>query len=133
MNDANPEDTTGKRVLVVDDNQQLLRFVAQLLRGEGFEVAIASDGHIAVEWCEENGRPDLLLTDVCMPEIDGPTLYQRLSSRFPGIPVLFMSATAGDDETQVIAPLLIKPFRRDQLTSMITTSLSAKSIPGDNS
>lgn len=131
MNDARPIGTNGYKLLVVDDNDLILQLVSRLLRREGFDVATASDGYAALDWCEMNGQPDFLLTDVCMPGLDGPTLYRKLSHRFPDLPVLFMSATpevAQEDET---APLLEKPFRSEQLTAMISASLHGESPDSD--
>lgn len=112
-----------KRVLVVDDSEPTLQLVDRQLRSDGFDVATVSNAKDAVRWCDANGPPDLLLSDVCMPEIDGPTLYQLLNSKFPGIPALFMSAGYGEEFSDVLWPLLEKPFTRDQLRSMINVSL----------
>ncbi len=123
MNTGRPNCAIGKRVLVVDDNELILNLVDRHLRGEGFDVTTALDGDAAISWCEKYGQPDLLLTDVCMSGIDGPTLAQHLSKQFPRIPVVFMSGIDKDVQNRVIAPFLQKPFFRNQLISMINTAL----------
>ncbi|MDZ7684743.1 MAG: response regulator [Gammaproteobacteria bacterium] len=112
-----------KRVLVVDDSESILKLVDEQLRMEGFDVATASNANDAVSWCDSNGAPDLLLSDVSMPEVDGPTLHRLLDSRFPGIPVLFMSGGSVNSLAEFPWPLLDKPFTHDQLRTMINVSL----------
>lgn len=113
-----------RRVLVVDDSEAILMLVDYQLRIDGFDVVTVSNANDAMSWCDANGPPDLLLSDVCMPEIDGPTLYQLLNIKFPGIPALFMSAESeyGEEFAEILWPLLEKPFTREQLRSMINIS-----------
>lgn len=112
-----------KCVLVVDDSEIILTLVDRQLRTEGFDVATVSNANDAIGWCEAHGSPDLLLSDVCMPEVDGPTLHQLLDSKFPGIPALFMSGGYGAEVADIGWPLLKKPFTRDQLRALINVSL----------
>jgi DNA-binding NtrC family response regulator len=120
MENAMPKRT---RVLVVDDSELILQLIDRQLRTEGFDVVTASNACDAISWCDANGSPDLLLSDVCMPEIDGPALYQLLDRKFPGIPALFMSGGYGEELADVVWPVLDKPFTRDQLRAMINVSL----------
>ncbi|MEX2326433.1 MAG: response regulator [Pseudomonadales bacterium] len=112
-----------KRLLVVDDNELILQLVSRQLSAEGYDVVAVSSANDAIGWCDVNGSPDLLLSDVSMPEIDGPTLYHSLDSKFPGLPALFMSAAHGKELSGIPWPLLEKPFTRDQLRSLINVSL----------
>lgn len=112
-----------KRVLVVDDSESILKLINEQLRLEGFEVATATSADDAISWCDANGPPDLLLSDICMPEVDGPTLHQLLDRKYPGIPALFMSGGYDKNLSDVAWPLLQKPFTREQLKSMINVSL----------
>lgn len=116
------EEYHRKRVLVVDDSEPVLQLVDRQLRTDGFDVVTASNANEAMSWCDENGAPDLLLSDVCMPEVDGPTLYQLLNDKFPGMPALFMSAGYGEEHADVVWPLLEKPFTQVQLRAMINIS-----------
>jgi chemosensory pili system protein ChpA (sensor histidine kinase/response regulator) len=79
------------RVLVVDDDLHSRDAVARLLADEGYESAVASDGEEATlllpTW-----RPDLVVTDLNMPRLDGRGLLQRVARLLPGTPVIVVSA-----------------------------------------
>ena len=79
-------------VLVVEDSELLRNLIAQFLRDSGYKVLIATDGQqglkVAGEWAE---TIDLLLTDVVMPVLGGQELAAKLSAKYPGLTVLFMS------------------------------------------
>lgn len=107
-----------KSLLVVDDDESIANMVARQLQAEGLKVATANDGQAAINWCNENGEPDLLLTDVCMPGLDGPGLYEQLSQEFPTLPVLYVSATADLDDER-ITPLLRKPYEFRDLLALV--------------
>lgn len=120
-----PTDTTIKPlILVVDDDAPLLCMVEKVLQSKGYSVVTASCGETAIEWCQCNGPPDLLLTDVRMPGMAGPILVEHLSSQFPEMPVLFMSGTAGDDPNFKLEPLLEKPFSLKNLVILVTQLLA---------
>lgn len=111
------------RVLVVDDNEQILHLVGLLLGRLGIDTIMASSGAAAMRWFEHNDRPDLLITDVSMPDMEGPVLYRALSGRFPGLPVLYMSGSPENDLPTGIYPLLRKPFDFHQLELMVIASM----------
>jgi two-component system cell cycle sensor histidine kinase/response regulator CckA len=79
-------------VLVVEDSELLRNLITQFLRDSGYKVLIATDGQqalkVAGEWAE---TIDLLLTDVVMPVLGGQELAAKLSAKYPGLTVLFMS------------------------------------------
>lgn len=117
------------RVMVVDDEEVIRRFVARHLVGRGFEVLTAGSGREALDlrpaW---GGCPDLLLTDVVMPEMDGVELAEAMRARDPSTRVLFMSGYSADalrrhslDPEQV--DLLAKPFRLAALDEAIAAIL----------
>ncbi|MGH9196925.1 MAG: response regulator, partial [Acidimicrobiia bacterium] len=66
-----------EKILVADDDPDIVRFVEINLRLEGFEVLTAGDGEVAVETATEE-RPDLVLLDIMMPKMDGLEVTQRL-------------------------------------------------------
>jgi two-component system OmpR family response regulator len=86
---AEPE--LGPRVLVVDDEESITELVSMALRYEGFEVQTASSGYGALEQIEAF-RPDLILLDVMLPDIDGFNIAERLRRDRHDIPVLFLTA-----------------------------------------
>jgi chemosensory pili system protein ChpA (sensor histidine kinase/response regulator) len=92
LGDAEARDKPRRpRVLVVDDDTRSRDAVARLLSDEGYEAAVASDGEEATlllpSW-----RPDLVLTDLNMPRLDGRGLLQRVARLLPGTPVIVVSA-----------------------------------------
>ena len=88
--DAAP--TGGETVLVAEDDDLVRRLTVSVLDGLGYEVAVAANGREALERVERDGlRPDLLLTDVVMPEMSGKDLAEALQEGLPALKVLFMS------------------------------------------
>jgi CheY-like chemotaxis protein len=88
----------GKLVLVVDDDPAVLRMAAKVLRRGGYEVLEAGAGRDALKLAEErDGKIDLLLTDVVMPEMGGREVSEALRARYPHVRVLFMSAYTEDE------------------------------------
>lgn len=82
-----------KSILVVEDEPALAEVLEVILRGGGFDVAIAYDGRHALARLEQE-RPDLVLSDVMMPFVGGVELAQRIhdSEQLTHVPVLLMSA-----------------------------------------
>jgi PAS domain S-box-containing protein len=116
------------RVLVVDDNPDMRSYVAGLL-AELYEVVTAADGIEALERVQES-RPDLILTDVMMPRLDGFGLLARLQDdpRSTSIPVIMLSARAGEEGTVEgleagAADYLVKPFAARELLARVRVNL----------
>jgi two-component system cell cycle sensor histidine kinase/response regulator CckA len=83
------------RILFVEDEDAVRGVAARLLRARGYEVIEASDGEEALVLAEENaGRIDLLISDVIMPGIDGPTLLKKARPYLGSAPVMFISGYA---------------------------------------
>ena len=91
MND--PGLTVGSKILVVDDKKENLDILTHILEGEGYEVSFAMEGEKAIQIASVY-LPDLILLDVMMPGIDGPTTLQKLREypHFSQVPVIFMTA-----------------------------------------
>ncbi len=115
-----------KRLLVVDDEPDLLRAVALTLRVEGYEVVTARNGAEAVV-CVAESVPDLIVSDIRMPEVNGHMLvrYLRDSPRTNLIPVIFL--TAKDTTADRIAGFrsgvdayITKPFEPEELLAAIS-------------
>lgn len=115
-----------KRLLVVDDEPDLLRAVALTLRVEGYEVVTARNGAEAIVRVAES-VPDLVISDIRMPEVNGHTLvrYLRDSPRTNLIPVIFL--TAKDTTADRIAGFrsgvdayITKPFEPEELLAAIS-------------
>lgn len=114
------------RILVVDDNSDMREHIARIL-GEDYEIWTAEDGEQALELVSRR-QPDLVLTDVMMPKMDGFELLRslRASADAGTIPVIFVSARAGE-ETQVEGleagadDYLVKPFTANELRARVGT------------
>jgi len=78
------------RILVVDDEEPLLRYVNRVLSGAGYLVTLASGGPAAIEAAARD-RFDLLVTDVSMPEMSGAQLVLRLRQDDPDLKVLYLT------------------------------------------
>jgi CheY-like chemotaxis protein len=87
----------GVRVLVVDDDAGICRTLAEILGAEGCAVETASNGVEALEKVEKT-KFEVVLTDVVMPQMDGHELFCAIRERFPGLPVLMMTAFHHDKD-----------------------------------
>ena len=81
-------DTTGPRILVVDDNRQLRRLFALYLADEGFAISEADDGQAALDHCAREGC-DLVLLDLRMPGLGGLEVLARLREEVGTCPSIF--------------------------------------------
>jgi PAS domain S-box-containing protein len=123
----------GGRVLVVDDNADLRRYVARLLSAR-FAVSTAADGAAALEMIQKE-KPDLVLSDVMMPKLDGFGLLRAIRSRseLRTIPVILLSARAGE-ESRIEGldagadDFLVKPFSGRELLARVNVHLQMARI-----
>jgi PAS domain S-box-containing protein len=116
-------------VLLVDDNRDMREYVAKLLQ-QRFAVVCAQDGQHALDLLDAGVRPDLVLSDVMMPRLDGFGLLKALRARplTGGTPVIFLSARAGEEARiegfDVGADdYLIKPFSARELITRVDTHI----------
>jgi DNA-binding response OmpR family regulator len=115
-----------KRILVVDDNEDLRTTIQALLQADGFEVAVAADGEAAL--IQNRQRPaDVVITDLFMPDKDGIETIIELKKLHPNIKIVAMSgwtSTQGSDYLQVAreigaAVTLQKPFDPVELSRVV--------------
>ncbi len=112
-------------VLVVDDETEVRSLIAEILRGSGYQVVVATDGDAAIAFLERSTRPvDLLVTDVVMPVMSGTDLAARVTSSSPNTRVLFVSGfvPAGSPSLHG-APLVAKPLHRAELLDAVHLAL----------
>jgi CheY-like chemotaxis protein len=92
---------SGKKILLVDDNDAVRELLREVLEGAGYEVQEAADGHEALERVEEI-RPNLVMLDLQMPKLDGFSVLRalRANPRFASLRVVALTAYAmqGDQE-----------------------------------
>jgi CheY-like chemotaxis protein len=116
-----PESTPT--VLVVEDEPAVRVVVADLLQDEGYAVRQASDGLQAIDQLEVDDV-DLVLSDVRMPRLDGPSLARRLRGHGHAVPVVLMSAVDVEVDLPGVC-FLPKPFDRDHLLHVVGSALGA--------
>jgi hypothetical protein len=116
-------------LLVVEDDSQVRRVLADTLSREGYHVIVAQHGLDALRLAEEHAnRFDMLVTDVVMPKMGGPELADRLRSSRADLPVLFLTgysehAVVQHGVPQAGASLLEKPFSRQRLLERVRSIL----------
>ena len=130
--DAKPRtDLTGQgTILLVEDEEGLRSLNARGLRSRGYSVVEASNGVEALEALEEkDGAIDLVVSDVVMPEMDGPTLLKTMRGKNPDLKIIFVSGYAEDafekslPENQQFA-FLPKPFTLSQLVAAVKETMA---------
>ena len=113
--------TMSETVLVVDD-QEIVRDVIRLaLEAAGYTVIAASSPSHAIELARDDANIDLLVTDVVMPEIGAFELADRITSKLPGLCILF---TSGYADAGAEGPFIHKPFTPAQLVAKVETVLA---------
>ncbi|GAA1263696.1 DNA-binding response regulator [Planotetraspora silvatica] len=114
------------RLLVVDDEPNIRELLSVSLRYAGFEVMTASDGKEAVQIAERT-RPDLIVLDVMLPDMDGFAVAGRLRATGRRIPAVFLTARdAADDKLAGLAlgdDYVTKPFSLDEVLARIRAVL----------
>ncbi len=117
------------RVLIADDNSDMRDYLARLLLSEGYEVDAVTDGQQAMEAIRTN-QPDMVISDVMMPRLDGLALVAALRTdpRTAAVPVLLLSARAGQEASveglQAGADdYLVKPFAAVELLARVRANI----------
>jgi two-component system, NtrC family, response regulator AtoC len=110
-------------ILIVDDNTSLRLFLVELLHDAGYEVAQARDGQEALEQITTD-PPDLVLSDIHMPRLDGLSLLQQAQATAPEPRWILMSGTL-HRPPQAPVPFLVKPFDVEVLLRLIEDLLAA--------
>lgn len=122
-----------KRLLLIDDDPNLILLVKDYLEFRGYEVITAENGREALEILEKD-IPDMIICDVMMPEMDGYTLVKHVRDdpKTSWIPVLFLSAK-GQSQDRVKGlnigadVYMVKPFEPEELVAQVESSLKQAS------
>jgi two-component system, OmpR family, response regulator len=115
------------RLLVVDDEPNIVELLSTSLRFAGFAVATAMNGNDAVRSVERH-RPDLVLLDVMLPDVDGFVVLRRLRDGRERLPVLFLTARDANDDKVTGLTLggddyVTKPFSLEEVVARIRAVL----------
>jgi len=115
-------------VLLVEDEAMVRAVAERALSRQGYTVLSAENGEAALELLETCQAPDLLISDVVMPQMDGPTMARHVRERYPHLPILFMSGYAEEQLRKSIdldnVAFLPKPFSVQQLGEAARDALS---------
>ncbi|MCU0526621.1 MAG: response regulator transcription factor [Elainella sp. Prado103] len=122
-----------KRLLLIDDDPNLILLVKDYLEFRGYQVITAENGQEALEVLEQE-MPDMIICDVMMPQMDGYSLVEhvRKNPRTSWIPVLFLSAK-GQSQDRVKGlntgadVYMVKPFEPEELVAQVESSLKQAS------
>jgi two-component system chemotaxis response regulator CheY len=122
----------AKTVLVVDDSPTMRQMVAFTLTSAGYQVVEAGNGKEAVGKVNGGAKPDLVVTDLNMPEMDGITLIKeiRKMAALKFTPILMLTTEASDDKKKAgqaagATGWIVKPFNPEQMMAVIK-----KVLPG---
>lgn len=115
-----------KKILVIDDESQIVRVMRQILTAHHYQIRTASDGEAGIELFND-WNPDLVITDLQMPNVDGLELCRRLRE-FSEIPIIVLSVK--DDEKTIVEALdagaddyVTKPFGTNELLARVRAAL----------
>ncbi len=116
----------AKKILVVDDEKDIVRVLEAILTSNGYDVITAYDGKDGLKKAKE-GRPDLIVLDILMPEVDGVAMGAALRSDadLKDTPIIFLTCLVEKDEVKdkghIIAGavFLAKPFEKNEILSTI--------------
>ena len=119
--------------LIVDDDEKIRKMLQFLLMAKGFQVELATDGISGLE-AFKNKRPDIVLLDLMMPEMDGFEFYKRAKedSSLKDTPIVILTANLSDETKKELDSLgaenrMAKPFKSAKLLAALDTALVRKS------
>lgn len=120
-------------ILVVDDDDPVRVMLARLLRTQGYDVRQAANAAEARTILDE-GRPDLVISDIVMPGESGIELRRGILDRWPGLPVILISGYSAEGPAEFAARtpdtiFVQKPFAADQFLALVQQTLTGASSP----
>lgn len=125
----------AKRVLVIDDDQDLLKLIAMRLQSEGFEVSAADGGRKGLAMLD-TFQPEVVVTDLRMDDIDGMAVFEHVKEHRPSLPVIMLTAHGSiphalEATRRGAFAYLTKPFDSAELVREINSALMMHSTGGD--
>ena len=115
---------SAKKVLVVDDEPDTLELVKLVLESAGFKTLLATSGREALKLAEAS-KPDLVLLDIMMPDMDGWEVFRKLKEKYPAIPIAILTAKAQNIDRLLGLHVLkaddyiTKPFGKNELIDRV--------------
>jgi len=116
----------SKTILTVDDSPSMRMLLRSALTDQGHSIHEAEDGVAALEWLAVHDRPDLMITDINMPRLDGFGLVEavRAKSEYEAMPILVLTTESSDQKKSRARDAgatgwIVKPFDPDKLAAAI--------------
>lgn len=124
MNDA----SSNARILLVEDDDAIRAMAADILGDEGYQVVVSADAEQAMQQLTTACPFDLLLSDICLPGMNGRDLADNARRLYPALPIVFMTGYAGEiskraDFLDTGMRLLPKPFSLRELLGIVQKAL----------
>src|SRR2546426_3834521 len=115
------------RVLLVDDDEMIVELLSLRLAAQNYEIRTAADGELAYD-AAMSFKPHIIICDVVMPKVDGPTFCRRLRAERNDVPFLFLTAKGQPrDKVEVLSAgaddYLVKPFDPQELNARLSAIL----------
>lgn len=124
------KDPSKQKLLLIDDDPNLILLVKDYLEFNGYQVLTANQGREAIKILEQD-TPDLIICDVMMPEMDGYAFVQEIreNPRLEWLPIIFLSAKGHSKDrikglTQGADVYMVKPFEPDELVAQVQSTLN---------
>jgi two-component system, chemotaxis family, chemotaxis protein CheY len=121
-----------KKILIIDDSKPI-RYLLDTIISKYYTVITASDGFEAMYWLSQGNRPDVIISDLQMPNINGWDLVKNLtnSAIYGDIPIIILSGSTNEEidqrcEEYGVADFLVKPFNPSRLLESIKKTLDKK-------
>jgi DNA-binding NtrC family response regulator len=129
--------SSAPRILLIDDETGILESLRILLKGEGFQVTVALGGRAGLDRLDD-GEPDLVLSDIRMPDVTGVQVLAAVRERYPACPVILMTAQATlQSAMQAVNEgafyYIQKPFRNDELLAIVRRAVEHRQLRAENS
>ena len=104
------------KILLIDDDQDILEVVSELLEKENFEVLKTQSAQQALQWISDGLEPSLTICDINMPQMNGPQFVKKCLSIKPGTPIAMLTAYSNPEIIEEALQLgalecILKPFR----------------------
>lgn len=125
----------ARRILLADDEGDIVSLVSARLKANGYEVISANDGETALKLVKQEPPPDLIILDVMMPKLDGYKVCRLLKfdSRYKGIPVMMLTARTQPEDVKLATDCgadayMTKPLDSQEFLKKIAQLLEARGV-----
>jgi len=125
------------KILICDDEAEILRYLKKLLEGQGFQVETFSSGAALIRQLQAGASADLLLQDMRLPDMDGLTIFTEARKLRPELPVVIMTAYGSIDAAVETIKLgaydyITKPFPKEKLLGLLGNLFEREQLKGEN-